>query len=69
MEGSKRRSGWIPNVERGFEWSRLEDELLAAVYESALPTVQRQPVNTQVMGRSGKRSEDMETQTGLAAGA
>lgn len=69
MEGSKRRSGWIPKVERGFERSRLEGELLAAAYEHALPVAQRRPVKTRAMDRSGRRDESMETQVNLAAGA
>jgi hypothetical protein len=69
MEGSKRRSGWIPKVERGFERSRLESELLATTYERALPVLQRWPVNPQATDRPGNRNEDMETQVNLAAGA
>jgi hypothetical protein len=30
-----------PNTERGFERSRLEDQLLAAAYELALPLLRR----------------------------
>ncbi len=37
MEGPPRRSEWIPKVERCFEWSRLEGQLLTTAYERALP--------------------------------
>jgi hypothetical protein len=69
MEGSKRRSGWIPKVERGFEWSRLEDELLAAAYEHALPMLQCGAVDERLANRSDDGSQVMEVAADQAAGA
>jgi hypothetical protein len=43
MEDAKRRSDRILEVERGFEWSRLEGQLMALAYECALPTVRGSP--------------------------
>ena len=40
MEGPPHRSEWIPSLERRFEWSRLEVQLLSAAYERALPVAQ-----------------------------
>jgi hypothetical protein len=37
MEGIRHRSEWIPTIERHFEWSRLEGQLLTTAYERALP--------------------------------
>ncbi len=37
MESPKRKRDWIPKVERSFEWSRLESQLMALAYEQVLP--------------------------------
>ncbi len=69
MEGSKRRSDWIPNVERSFEWSRLEEELLATAYERALPIVQRRAVDQRPANRSGDGNKMMDAEANHAVGA
>ena len=40
MERPKRKRNWIPKVERHFERSRLESQLMASAYEQVLPLVQ-----------------------------
>lgn len=69
MEGSKRRSDWIPNVERSFEWSRLEDELLAMSYERVLPIIQRAAVDEQLANRPDDGSKAMDALAGRTKGA
>ena len=69
MEGSKRRSDWIPNVERSFEWTRLEDELLATAYERALPMIQRATVDKRPASRSGDGNKIMDATANHAVGA
>lgn len=69
MEGSKRRSDRIPNVERSFEWSRLEHELLATVYERALPMIQRATVDPRPANRSGDENTIMDAEANHAVGA
>lgn len=69
MEGSKRRSDWIPNVERSFEWTRLEDELLATAYERALPMIQRATVDPRPANRSGDGNKIMDAEANHAIGA
>ena len=32
MDGPPRKRNWIPQIERSFEWSRIEAELLVLVY-------------------------------------
>ncbi len=39
MEGDQRKSPRSLIVERVFEWSRLEDKLMMAAYESVIPFV------------------------------
>ncbi len=39
MEGDQRKSPRSLIVERAFEWSRLEDKLMMAAYESVMPFV------------------------------
>ena len=40
IESPKRKRNWIPKVERKFEESRLESQLMALAYEQVLPLVQ-----------------------------
>jgi hypothetical protein len=47
MEDAKRKSNRVLTVERGFEWSRLEGELMASAYERALPFVRAAPGGSQ----------------------
>ncbi len=46
MEDTKRKSDRILKVERGFEWSRIEGELMASAYERALPFVRASPTGS-----------------------
>jgi len=43
MEDAKRRSGRILGVERGYEWSRLERDIMASAYEHVLPAFRAAP--------------------------
>jgi hypothetical protein len=69
MEGSKRRSEWIPKVERRFESCRVADELLATAYERALPVLQRATVAPQRVQPPANQRMVMEAAAGQAAGA
>lgn len=40
MESPRRKRKWIPRVERNFEASRLESQLMVLAYEQVLPPVQ-----------------------------
>ena len=40
MESPNRKRNWIPKVERSFERSRLESQVMALAYEQVLPPVQ-----------------------------
>jgi len=43
MEDAKRKSDRILGVERGYEWSRLERDIMASAYEHVLPAVRAAP--------------------------
>lgn len=43
MEDAKRKSNRILGVERGYEWSRLERDIMASAYERVLPAVRAAP--------------------------
>jgi TPP-dependent trihydroxycyclohexane-1,2-dione (THcHDO) dehydratase len=43
MEGTKRKSNRVLMVERGFEWSRLEEQVMASAYEHVLPIIRAVP--------------------------
>jgi len=43
MEDAKHKPGRVLTVERGFEWSRIEAQVMASVYEYALPAVRAAP--------------------------
>ena len=43
MEDAKRKVDRVLRVERCFEWSRLEGELMASAYEGATPFVRAAP--------------------------
>jgi hypothetical protein len=60
MEDAKRKSDRILRVERGYEWSRLEGELMATAYERALPFVRAAP--------GGSPSEQPQTGSDRQAG-
>ena len=40
MESPRRKRKWIPRVERNFEASRLESQLMVSAYGQVLPPVQ-----------------------------
>ena len=46
MEGTKRKENRVLIVERGFEWSRLEKQVMASVYERVLPIVRGVPATS-----------------------
>jgi hypothetical protein len=46
MEDAKRKSDRVLRVERGFEWSRLEGELMASAYGRVLPIVRAAPAGS-----------------------
>ena len=43
MEDAKRKSDRILGVERGYEWSRLEKDIMASAYEHVLPVARAAP--------------------------
>jgi hypothetical protein len=43
MEDTKRKSDRVLKVERGFEWSRLEGQMIASAYERVLPIIRAGP--------------------------
>jgi len=46
MEDTKRKSDRVLRVERSFEWSRLEGELMASAYEHVWPMVRAAPAGS-----------------------
>jgi len=46
MEDAKRNQNQVLKVERSFEWSRLEEELMASAYERALPFIRAGPAGS-----------------------
>ena len=72
MEDAKRRSNRVLAVERGFEWSRLEGELMASAYERASPFIRAAPGGSQAEQAepgSASRIEATGQQQRYAAGA
>lgn len=53
MESPKHKRNWIPKVQRSFERSRLESQLMAWAYEQVLPGVRHRVA-------SPRRSNDAE---------
>jgi hypothetical protein len=43
MEDAKRKSKRVLTVERGFEWSRLEGQVMASAYEHIVPAIRAAP--------------------------
>lgn len=43
MEDTKRKSNRVLRVERGFEWSRIEEQVMASAYERVLPITRAVP--------------------------
>jgi hypothetical protein len=69
MEGSTDRCPLILRVERGFECSRLENELLASAYERVLPIMRRQLSGLQVDSQASLRQHGSHHQQPIAKGA
>jgi hypothetical protein len=59
MEGTKHPSpsDRIVKVGRGFEWSRLERELMTSAYERVVPVGRSAQAKTLLAGREGNGSE------------
>jgi hypothetical protein len=68
MERAHVRTRQLLNLQRGFERSRLEDQLVAAAYELALP-IRRQPLPTtqQIPADEVAKDQELTTQGGLSA--
>ena len=47
MDGAKRPGDRTRKVERRFEWSRFEGQLMASAYEQVLPIVRHPPATRQ----------------------
>ncbi len=72
MDDTKRKSDRILKVERGFEWSRIEEELMTSAYEHVLPTLRASPggsATEQVKAGSNGRSTATSDQRRYAKGA
>ncbi len=69
MEGTKRRRKRIPRVQHSFEWSRLEDQLMASAYENILPIVRHGPGIQRDQLGSSRWARKPSAAQGLAAGA
>ena len=66
MESPKRKRNWIPKVERNFEGSRLESQLMALAYEQVLPLVQQRIASLRHLNEA---EEMRKVQSRQAAGA
>jgi len=66
MESPKRKRNWIPKMERNFEGSRLESQLMALAYEQVLPLVPHRVASPR---RSNEAEEMNNVQPRQAAGA
>ncbi len=68
MERAHVRTRQLLNLQRGFERSRLEDQLVAAAYELALP-IRRQalPTTQHVPQDEVAKDPELTTQGGLSA--
>lgn len=71
MEDAKRKSNRVLTVERSFEWSRLEGELMASAYERTLPFVRAAPSGSQAEqpqlgadGQTGANGQEQRYATG-----
>jgi len=66
MESPKRKRNWIPKLERDFEGSRLESQLMALAYEQVLPLVQQRIASQRYSNKAEAMSN---VQSRQAAGA
>ena len=69
MEGSTDRCPLILRVERAFECSRLENELLASAYERLTPILRRRLSGLLVDPRASLRQHGANHQQPIAKGA
>ena len=69
MEGSTDYCPLILRVERGFECSRLENELLASAYERLIPIMRRRLASRLVDSRASLRQHGANHQQPIAKGA
>ncbi len=62
MEDAKRKSNRVLTVERDFEWSRIEGQVMAAAYEHVLPTLRAGPGESLVQqAKADSSGRDRET--------
>ena len=54
MEDTKRKSSRVLKVERNFEWSRIEGQVMAAAYEHVLPILRAGPGESPVQQGEGR---------------
>jgi len=71
MEDAKHKSNRSLSVQRSFERSRLEEQVMASVYEHVLPTIRAAPsvslaerAKVGATGREGTRSDQQRYATG-----
>lgn len=57
MEDAKRESNRVLEVERDFEGSRIEGQVLAAAYEHVLPILRASPVESPVQRANADSSD------------
>ncbi len=72
MEDTKRKSDRILKVERGFEWSRIEGQVMTSAYEHVLPTLRASPggsATEQAKAGSNGRNRATSDQRRCAEGA
>jgi len=63
MEDTKRKSNRVLKVERGFEWSRIEGQVMTSAYEHVLPILRAGPCESLVQ-QSKADSSDRDRATG-----
>ena len=69
MEGPTDRGPLILRVERGFECSRLENQLLASAYERLIPIMRRRLSSLLIDARASLRPHGANHQQPIAKGA
>lgn len=63
MEDAKRKSNRVVKVERDFEWSRIEGQVMAAAHEHVLPILRAGPGESLVQ-QAKADSSDRDRATG-----
>jgi hypothetical protein len=72
MEDTKRKSNRVLRVERAFEWSRLEEQVMASAYEHVLPIIRAVPITSparEAKSDSSGRDRARDDQERYGAGA